>query len=277
MFVFFSNGGPNCPYKTLNIAMVSSNLSLVVFCAVLSVLPAVQNRNPRASIFTASVIGVYSTYLVGSALFSLPVAMSSSSPPLHLCDYQQPVHNEILKYLTLIIGALITFVAVAFSTMSAGSHSGSAGLSSSSSGKSERTLLVNRDENGEHHHTSDDEGNHDDPELAHQRALEKSDRELLNLDNVHHHDEHQFEAVVYNYTWFHIVMLLGAMYIGCLMSNWAVVDVDAIAIAGQGPAIDKSIVSVWLKAVSCWTVSILFVWTLVAPLILRNRDFGFDT
>lgn len=268
MYVFFHSGGADCPYNTINLALISTNLGLVLVSLGLVVAPAIRNNNPRASIFTAAIVAVYSTYLVGSAIFSEPVAtMTTKAGEQLLCDYQAESHNVVLKYLTLVLGALITFVAVAFSSMSAGSHSATANSNSSTS--TENTKLINRgddeDEEAQYHEGVDDE------ELRRQKALEKSDRELLNLDDYEHH-EHGFEAVAYNYTWFHVVMLLGSMYIGCLMSNWAVIS-TATTLKLQ---VDKSVVSVWLKAASGWVVLLLYIWTVIAPSILKGRDFGYD-
>jgi hypothetical protein len=67
-------------------------------------------------------------------------------------------------------------------------------------------------------------------------------------------------------------MLLGAMYIGCLMSNWAVISTTTTLKL----QVDKSVVSVWLKAVSGWVVVVLYIWTVIAPSILKGRDFGHD-
>lgn len=162
-----------------------------------------------------------------------------------------------LRIASVIAGALITFVAVAFSSMRAGSHSGSA-----PSPATERTALVNNTEGG----SSDD-----DDELAKKKSVEeqeqaKRDRELLNLD---HHNENAFEPVAYNYTWFHVVMGLGSMYIGSLLSNWGSDQVSRWIV-------DKSMVSVYMKAASAFVVCLLYIWTLVAPIVLPDRDFGFE-
>ena len=37
---------------------------------------------------------------------------------------------------------------------------------------------------------------------------------------------------------------------------------------------DKGWISVWVKMASLWVCSALYTWTLIAPAILRNRDFS---
>lgn len=159
---------------------------------------------------------------------------------------------------SVVIGALFTFVAVAFSSMRAGSHAGSAPAS-------ERTALVNSSsvDHEDHAAAEDEEAQH---KTAAERELEKRDRELLNLDEPH--NEHGSEPVAYNYLWFHAVMGLGSMYIGSLLSNWGS--------DGASFIVDKSMVSVYLKSASAFVVCLLYTWTLVAPIVLPNRDFGFD-
>ncbi len=164
-------------------------------------------------------------------------------------------NKQTKRIASVVAGALITFVAVAFSSMRAGSHAGSAP-------STERTALVNNADGTADEKDDDEEAKH---ESATERELAKKDRELLNLDE---HNERGFEPVAYNYTWFHAVMGLGSMYIGSLLSNW-----------GSGVAswvVDKSMVSVYLKAISAFVVCLLYIWTLVAPIVLPNRDFGFD-
>jgi hypothetical protein len=68
-------------------------LVAVVFCCVLSVFPGIQNRNPRASLLTSSIVCVYATYLIGSALLSEPAQTTAQQS----CSYQVSSHNEAFK------------------------------------------------------------------------------------------------------------------------------------------------------------------------------------
>jgi hypothetical protein len=38
--------------------------------------------------------------------------------------------------------------------------------------------------------------------------------------------------------------------------------------------VDSSVVSVWLKIVSSWITICLYVWTIIAPIVLPNRDWN---
>ena len=272
MFVYLHPA--DCPYSALNTGLIAGNLGLVVLCCALSVLPAVQERNPRASLLTAAVVCLYSTYLTASAVLSQPVPVPTAPGGPPLCWYLGSGDAAVTPagYAALVLGAIITFVAVAFSSMRAGSHAGSAPPPAST--EKSTLLAVNRDGS-----SSDEEKGapaasaEEEAERQRLRALEKSDRELLNLDDPRGTGEGGSEPVAYNYTWFHAVMLLGAMYMGCLLTNWSLAP-SAVQGGAIANSVDKSIVAVYLKAVSSWVVCLLYIWTLVAPMVLPNRDFG---
>ncbi len=73
--------------------------------------------------------------------------------------------------------------------------------------------------------------------------------------------------------------------LGCMKSHIAVGH--AIAACGQvlfsWPSyqplllqVDKGWISVWVKIASQWVCVLLYFWTLLAPRILRNRNFTFN-
>ena len=60
-------------------------------------------------------------------------------------------------------------------------------------------------------------------------------------------------------------MSLASFYLAMLLTNWAVLDVSNAA--GVGTA------SMWIKFVSQWLTVVLFLWTLLAPLCCKDREF----
>lgn len=79
------------------------------------------------------------------------------------------------------------------------------------------------------------------------------------------------DAVTYSYSFFHLMLALGTLYIMMTITNWldpAKASADNI-IASQPSA--------WVKISSSWFCVLLYVWTLIAPVILKDRDFGFST
>jgi len=81
------------------------------------------------------------------------------------------------------------------------------------------------------------------------------------------------EPATYSYSYFHFTFLLASMYLAMILTNW---DVGAGIDSADQLSIDSSIVSVWVKIGSEWLCMLLYLWSLVAPIVLKNRDFGND-
>eukprot|EP01133_Synstelium_polycarpum_P012843 gene12843-15078_t len=81
-------------------------------------------------------------------------------------------------------------------------------------------------------------------------------------------EDDETEQVTYNYTYFHITFALGAMYIGMLLTNWSTIGGS---VSASNINVDSGAVSVWVKIVSGWVVHLLYLWTLVGPVLLPNR------
>jgi len=137
---------------------------------------------------------------------------------------------------TVIAGAFFTFVSVCYASVRTTSYSqiGKLGMPADSENKA----LLNDDdddEDVESGKTRDNEG----------------------------------DGVMYNWSMFHATFALAALYMMMVLTDWAEFkDGTAATIdIGHGKA------SVWVKLVSGWICCALFMWTLVAPLCLPNRDF----
>ena len=73
------------------------------------------------------------------------------------------------------------------------------------------------------------------------------------------------------YRRFYAVMAVTAMYLCMLLTNWG----NRESVDDDGRASETtSKENMWVKAVTGWTVSGLYIWTLIAPLVLRDRDFS---
>ena len=90
----------------MNIAFSAVNLIICVIISILSVHPYIQEKNEySSSLFTSSVVTLYTSYLIWSAVFSEPleygcVPSSSSSSG---------------RTVAVVVGAIITLFAVAWS------------------------------------------------------------------------------------------------------------------------------------------------------------------
>jgi len=67
---------------------------------------------------------------------------------------------------------------------------------------------------------------------------------------------------------FHLVYALASMYMGMLFTNWQVSANTSKFELGTGWA------STWVTMGSKWFCEALYLWTVVAPAVLKNRDFS---
>eukprot|EP00850_Spirogloea_muscicola_P007941 SM000041S15500 [mRNA] locus=s41:479097:482666:- [translate_table: standard] len=74
--------------------------------------------------------------------------------------------------------------------------------------------------------------------------------------------------VPYGYGFFHFVFAMGSMYMAMLFLGWNLHQTQAKW------SVDTGWVSVWVKIVNEWLAALLYIWTMVAPLLFKDRDFG---
>jgi serine incorporator 1/3 len=111
LYGFFADSG--C---TLNRFFITFNLIMCVIITILSVHPTVQEYNPRSGLAQASMVAAYCTYLVMSAVG----------------NYESGQCNPISRHsgtatgtrnTTVVVGAMFTFLAIAYSTSRAATQS----------------------------------------------------------------------------------------------------------------------------------------------------------
>ncbi|GBG63606.1 hypothetical protein CBR_g38672 [Chara braunii] len=76
------------------------------------------------------------------------------------------------------------------------------------------------------------------------------------------------DSLPYSYSFFHLVFLTGSMYVGMLLLGWDLHQGDPTKLK-----LDHGWTAMWVKMGSQWACAALYVWTMVAPLLLKNRDF----
>lgn len=157
------------------------------------------------------------------------------SSPDHTCNpFNSYSHGS--KAFSLIVGAIFTIISVVYSTLRAGS-SGNELLGTSSD--VEKAPLVTDT-------VADPEG-----------------------DNAIPDDE--TEGTAYNYSFFHLSFALGAMYVCMLLTNWMTVNGGS---QDTSVGVDNGYGSVWVKIVSGWVTILLYLWALVAPVLLPDREWN---
>jgi hypothetical protein len=80
-----------------------------------------------------------------------------------------------------------------------------------------------------------------------------------------------------SYSYFHLIMLMGSMYLAMLATDWSISG-DATAGASAQQSEDRhAVVSFWVKLATQWLTILMYVWSLLAPYFcLSDRNFGYD-
>lgn len=97
-------------------------------------------------------------------------------------------------------------------------------------------------------------------------GVPRSDGSLDDGDDGHRAVDNERDGVTYSYSFFHFMLFLASLYIMMTLTNWYSPDSSYETMISKWP-------SVWVKISSSWIGIVLYVWTLVAPLVLTNRDF----
>lgn len=75
-----------------------------------------------------------------------------------------------------------------------------------------------------------------------------------------------YKPVTYNYSFFHLVFALASAYIAMLLTGW-----------GQGAEerglMDIGWASVTMKLMTQWATGLMYMWVLLAPRLLQDREF----
>lgn len=247
MFMWFKPAGAgSC---SLNMALVSCNLVLAVVFAMVALYPHL-HPSRQGNVFPASAIALYCTYLCFSALQSEPRDYECNGLAQHLTATSGS---------TMALGMVATIAAVVYSAFRAGSNTHIFSLEGSD-GEPETTHLLAGAEQGELIHTSaglDGAALPGDESSA--PAVAVASRERTALDD--------FQAVTYNYSFFHLIFALASMYIAMLMTGWGTV-------AQEKDRLDVGWASVWVKTAAQWVTGLLYIWSLAAPSLFPDRDFS---
>ncbi|XP_070391921.1 probable serine incorporator isoform X2 [Dermacentor albipictus] len=79
--------------------------------------------------------------------------------------------------------------------------------------------------------------------------------------------DNEDDGVAYSWSFFHFMFALASLYVMMTLTNWFQPSDDPKNLI-------ENTASMWIKMVSSWICSALYLWTLVAPLALPDRDFS---
>lgn len=177
-YVFFTEAS-GCH---LNKFLISFNFIMCIVLSVISILPKIQEVQPKSGLLQASIISLYASYLTLSALANQPLdevnSQAGNSTSQGLCG--SPLGTiENSETLALVVGLAIMFILVIYSSLRT---VGSADKLAPSSGTSSNT---------------------GDEEKGGQQVISDED-----------------DGVAYNYSFFHFVYFLASLYIMMMLTNW---------------------------------------------------------
>ncbi|RGB28698.1 TMS membrane protein tumor differentially expressed protein [Rhizophagus diaphanus] len=269
VYVFFAKSG--C---SLNQFFVTLNSILCVIGTLLCIHPKIQEGNPRSGLPQASMVVIYCAYLILSAVANEPKTETNSEKVAshYMCN---PLSSHKTRKTSIIIGALFTFIAIAYSTSRAASQ-GRLLLTSSSSTKDYKYRRVNNDDISDMIPLTSNEPK-DIPSLPtsknySQITMDSVQKGILPPSALDEEADYPIDDedydVNYNYTFFHFIFAIAAMYVAMLLTDW-----NTFTMTGNEKlvVIGRSHTIVWVKVISGWVCFLLYYWSLVAPALFPER------
>ncbi|XP_052424525.1 serine incorporator 1 [Carassius gibelio] len=244
----------------LNKFFICFNMLLCVVASALSVLPTIQEYQPRSGLLQSSVMTLYTMYLTWSAMTNEPdrtcnprlisifqQITSSTVAPLEVENQTAIIIVDTEETLPTapylqwwdaqsIVGLAIFVLCILYSS-----------IRSSNTSQVNKLTLADKDS------TVVDE--------SYTVSLETAEDVTTSIV-----EDNERDTVQYSYAFFHFMLFLASLYIMMTLTNWYSPDADYDAMTSKWT-------SVWVKISSSWVCLSLYTWSLVAPMILTNRDF----
>ncbi|XP_053680994.1 serine incorporator 1 isoform X2 [Anopheles nili] len=220
LFVYFTTND-DC---SLNKFFISFNMILCLGVSILSIMPRVQEHQPKSGLLQSAMVTLYTIYLTWSAVANNPDAECNPGFLGIIGEKSNKVHFDN----TSIIGLVIWLLCILYSSLRSASN-----VSSFSDPEKQASL---KDEGSS--------GGGDGNELR----------------------DNEEEAVAYNWSLFHIVFITASLYVMMTLTNWYQPNSSL-------DTLNSNAASMWVKMVSSWMCVLLYGWTLVAPMILTDREF----
>ncbi|CAH0557607.1 unnamed protein product [Brassicogethes aeneus] len=235
LFVFFTKSD-DCD---LNKFFLSINLIFCVMVSAVSILPAVQEKMPRSGLLQSSVVTIYVTYLTWSAVAN---SKEECNPGMWgIFGVKSSSHSNID-----IIGLFIWMCCVLYSSLRTASKSSKITMSDNILAKDTGAV-----EGYGSNNLVENEGNDSDGGESGRKVWDNEE-----------------ETVAYNWSFFHIMFALATLYVMMTLTNWYKPNASSLETFTVNAG------SMWIKAISSWLCLALYSWTLLAPILLRDREFG---
>lgn len=262
MFVVFCHD--NC---TMNQAAVTVNCICIIIITGLSIHPKIQEANPKCGLAQSSMVSVYCTYLIMSAM--------SSEPDDKNCN--PLARSSGTRNASVVLGSLFTFVAIAYTTTRAAANTALQGSNSNGAiyldddveyeglGRQARNQL-----RYEAIRQAVEEGSLPESALYDTTWLGGPSSAVEDTSNDDNMDDDEVIETKYNYALFHGIFFIATQWIAILLTiNVTQDDV------GNFIPVGRTYFYSAVKIGSSWLCYCLYGWTVLAPVIMPDR-FEFD-
>ncbi|XP_010751943.3 serine incorporator 2 [Larimichthys crocea] len=239
-YVFYTKPDDCTEHKVF----ISLNFIFCIIVSIVAILPKVQEAQPSSGLLQASLISLYTMYVTWSAMSNNPNRQCNPSllslvQPPDATPAPGPVGPTAAPTHTQWWDAqgVVGLLIFLFCTLYA---------SIRSSNNSQVNKLMQTEEG---------------------QGLTPIEEAPVGEDGVRRAVDNEGDGVTYSYSFFHFSLFLASLYIMMTLTNWYKPDVDYHTMQSSMPA-------VWVKISSSWLGLALYLWTLVAPLVLPDRDFS---
>lgn len=229
----------------LNKIFLGINGSMCLIVSLLAISPCIQKLQPISGLLQPGVISVYVMYLTFSAFTSKPKEfVERNGVNTTVCVFFFNSETESDKKIVTAFGTVILFGCVLYSCLT------------STTRRSSAALRVCRN---------------NEPAIERARCCfcfgnDTEDYDEKNPGGGQNVMYDESERTNYSYSYFHSVFFLGSLYVMMTVTNWFHYDDHKIE-----KLLDGSWSVFWIKMVSCWVCLILYMWTLVAPMVCPQR------
>jgi len=236
LFVYYT--GQYSGQCKLHEFFMSFNLILCVVMSVVSILPQVQEHMPQSGLLQSAMISMYVMYLTWSAVSNSP--RTDCKPdifgPTNTSTTTTPSPDTKIEHPTFDTENIVGLVIWFLCVLYSSITTSNSGSASKLTG-TDMVLL------------SKDEGSGGDVEAGAARDNEEGE-------------------VAYSWSLFHVMFALATLYVMMTLTNWYSPSGDLSSYSSNSAAM-------WVKIISSWLACAIYLWTLIAPAVLQDREFGY--